>query len=157
VTVDLNGAAPTVLCRLTGAPARLAAAVDALRPEPHYGARPCPIDFGRDTLVVHDAGRTITAVARSAAAAGPTLTSTVLRSRASAALSMPRCSPNSVSRADIECILDKLDAPPSVSTEIDSTPAAHAGGDTLGPFLINWQMDDKGNLRLFIIIIIENR
>jgi hypothetical protein len=65
VTVDRNGAAPTVGCTLTGAPAqRLAAAVDALRPEPHYGlVLPCPIslDGGTDTLVFHAAGHSITA------------------------------------------------------------------------------------------------
>jgi hypothetical protein len=67
VTVDRNGAAPIVGCRLTGAPAqRLAAAVDALRPEPHSGlVIPCPLSQygGTDTLVFHAAGRTITAVA----------------------------------------------------------------------------------------------
>jgi hypothetical protein len=65
VTVDRRGAAPTVSRTLTGAPAqRLAAAVDALRPEPHYDVRECPNDRGfLDTLVFHRAGRTITAVA----------------------------------------------------------------------------------------------
>jgi hypothetical protein len=66
VTVDRGGAAPTVLCRLSGAPARrLAAAVDALRPEPHYGPRPCPLirNPETDTLLFRPAGHIITVVA----------------------------------------------------------------------------------------------
>ncbi|HEY7225146.1 MAG TPA: hypothetical protein VH561_16355 [Micromonosporaceae bacterium] len=65
VTVDRASAAPPVTRTLTGTAAqRLAAALDALVPEPPYGPRPCPFDPGFvDTLVFHAPGRTITAVA----------------------------------------------------------------------------------------------
>jgi hypothetical protein len=66
VTVDRRGAVPTVMRTLSGDPARwLAAAVDALRPEPDYDPSPCPMGRvypGTDTLVFHKAGRTVTAV-----------------------------------------------------------------------------------------------
>jgi hypothetical protein len=55
-----------------------------------------------------------------------------------------------VDRADIECILDKLHAPPSVSTEIDHTPAGTWRADWWGPFSIDWQADDGGNLSVTI-------
>jgi hypothetical protein len=63
-------------------------------------------------------------------------------------------STGTVNRADIGCVLDKLDAPPSVSAEIDQTPAGKLGVDEWGPFSINWQADNKGNLN---VSIMDNR
>jgi hypothetical protein len=59
-------------------------------------------------------------------------------------------STRTVSRAGIGCVLGKLDAPPRVSAEIDQTPARQFGVDGWGPFSINWQWYDTGNLTLSI-------
>jgi hypothetical protein len=68
-------------------------------------------------------------------------------------------STGTVNRTDIQCILDMLNAPPSVSAEIDQTPAGKISGDQWGSngplgtstFSIRWSTDDNGNLNLSII------
>jgi hypothetical protein len=59
-------------------------------------------------------------------------------------------STGTVSRADIGCVLDKLDAPLWVSAEIDQTPARQFGEDKWGPFSIDWHWYDRGDLELSI-------
>jgi hypothetical protein len=55
-----------------------------------------------------------------------------------------------INRADVGCTLDKLGAPPSVSADIDWTPAVDNGHDMVGPLFIFWRVDDQGNLHLSI-------
>jgi hypothetical protein len=54
-------------------------------------------------------------------------------------------------RADVSCILDNLDAPPSLSAEINHTPPGKNGVNGWGPFSINWRVDVKGNLAVSIM------
>jgi hypothetical protein len=54
-------------------------------------------------------------------------------------------------RVDVSCILDELDAPPWVSTEISQTPPGTNGVDAWGPFSISWRVDVNGNLNVSIM------